>query len=147
MFLFVFAIFAFFLDNTNGEIFKKTILPIIQSRLESTTDNEVWTLPLGRTTAMKVKPFRLASLDAMTVQAKFSYVNCLFYRYIFVSFSRITNMLLVLLFQQLQPGYAARLPSPATIGTLVRLIGTSDCEYGLKHLLTMIPRTVSAANS
>ncbi len=63
-----------FLDNTNAEIFKKTIIPIIQSRLESSTDNEVWTLPLGRTTAMKVKPFRLASLDAMTVQGKLAYV-------------------------------------------------------------------------
>ena len=41
----------------------------------------------------------------------------------------------------------SRLPSPAAIGTFVRLVGTSDSEYGLKSLLTLLPRAVSAANS
>uniref|UniRef100_A0A915PWS5 Mediator of RNA polymerase II transcription subunit 23 n=1 Tax=Setaria digitata TaxID=48799 RepID=A0A915PWS5_9BILA len=92
--------------------------------------NTVWHLPHGIISYSKKTPLPLSLIDSLTFHAR----NHLFQ----LCLLKLTAMLSV---QQTQ-----KLPSPATVDTLVRLAVTTEFEYGVKQVLALLSSTLASVN-
>uniref|UniRef100_A0A8R1TXR6 Mediator of RNA polymerase II transcription subunit 23 n=1 Tax=Onchocerca volvulus TaxID=6282 RepID=A0A8R1TXR6_ONCVO len=112
--------------------FQKLVLTAIDVFLDGSPEeiNTVWHLPYGIISYSKKTPLPLSLIDSLTFHAR----NHLFQ----LCLLKLTAMLSI---QQTQ-----KLPSPATIDTLVRLAVTTEFEYGVKQVLALLSSTLVSVN-
>ncbi|CAG9537310.1 unnamed protein product [Cercopithifilaria johnstoni] len=112
--------------------FQKLVLTAVDVFLDGSPEemNTVWHLPHGIISYSKKTPLPLSLIDSLTFHAR----NHLFQ----LCLLKLTAMLSV---QQTQ-----KLPSPATIDTLVRLAVTTEFEYGVKQVLALLSSTLASVN-
>ncbi|VDN00807.1 unnamed protein product [Thelazia callipaeda] len=120
---------AFSSDMPN---FQKLVLTAVDVFLDGSQEevNTVWHLPHGIISYSKKTPLPLSLIDSLTFHAR----NHLFQ----LCLLKLTAMLSV---QQTQ-----KLPSPATVDTLVRLAVTTEFEYGVKQVLALLSSTLASVN-
>uniref|UniRef100_A0A1I8ETR1 Mediator of RNA polymerase II transcription subunit 23 n=1 Tax=Wuchereria bancrofti TaxID=6293 RepID=A0A1I8ETR1_WUCBA len=112
--------------------FQKLVLTAVDVFLDGSPEemNTVWHLPHGIISYSKKTPLPLSLIDSLTFHAR----NHLFQ----LCLLKLTAMLSV---QQAQ-----KVPSPATIDTLVRLAVTTEFEYGVKQVLALLSSTLASVN-
>ncbi|VIO96758.1 Uncharacterized protein BM_BM3929 [Brugia malayi] len=112
--------------------FQKLVLTAVDVFLDGSPEemNTVWHLPYGIISYSKKTPLPLSLIDSLTFHAR----NHLFQ----LCLLKLTAMLSI---QQAQ-----KVPSPATIDTLVRLAVTTEFEYGVKQVLALLSSTLASVN-
>ncbi|MFH4975626.1 hypothetical protein AB6A40_002335 [Gnathostoma spinigerum] len=113
--------------------FQKLVLNAVEQFLDGSGEEPgaYWHLPHGVVTFPKKQPLPLPLIDSLTFHSR----NHLFQMCVV----KITAMTSV---QQ-----SLKLPSPASVETLVRLAVTTEFEYGVKQVLALLTRALSTIGS
>ncbi|VDK42283.1 unnamed protein product [Anisakis simplex] len=114
--------------------FHKLVLTAVDMFLDGIGEDatgSLWRLPHGIICLPKKTPLPLPLIDSLTFHSR----NHLFQ----MCLHKLSTMLNV---QQ-----SAKLPSPASIDTLVRLASTTEFEYGVKLVLTLMPRALASISA
>lgn len=113
--------------------FQKLVLTAVDVFLDGGGDDagSLWHLPHGIICFPKRTPLPLPLIDSLTFHSR----NLLFQ----MCFNKINAMV--------SPQPPPKLPSPASIDTLVRLAATTEFEYGVKRVLGLVPQTLPVINA
>uniref|UniRef100_A0A183V6D7 Mediator of RNA polymerase II transcription subunit 23 n=1 Tax=Toxocara canis TaxID=6265 RepID=A0A183V6D7_TOXCA len=113
--------------------FHKLVLTAVDLFLDGPGDDagSLWRLPHGIICFPKKTPLPLPLIDSLTFHSR----NHLF------------QMCLLKISTMLNVQQSPKLPSPASIDTLMRLAATTEFEYGVKQVLALMPRALASISA